>query len=116
MRRLAATVDARWRDRNDFRACVSSWAEKLKVEATSVHLRRMDHKWASCSLHGRITFNVELLEHERAFGEYVIVHELIHLRVKNHGRLFKGLMGAYLPDWKQRAALAGGVENCAQSL
>jgi predicted metal-dependent hydrolase len=46
---------------------------------------------------------MELLELDREFGEYVIVHELIHLKVPNHGPLFSALLAAYLPDWKQRA-------------
>jgi len=64
----------------------------------------MNRKWASCSPKGRVTFSVDLLETDRDFQEYVIVHELLHLRVPNHGRLFRSLLSAYLPDWEKRAA------------
>jgi len=63
----------------------------------------MRRKWASCSRKGRLTFDAALLHLDREFGEYVIVHELIHLKVPNHGPVFSALLGAYLPDWKQRA-------------
>lgn len=57
----------------------------------------MTRKWASCSIKGRITFNSELLRQPRRFQEFVIVHELLHLKIHNHGKLFKSLLKAYLP-------------------
>lgn len=58
----------------------------------------MTRKWASCSPRGVVTFSLDLLEEDRQFGEVVIVHELLHLQVPNHGKLFKSLMMAHLPD------------------
>jgi predicted metal-dependent hydrolase len=45
-----------------------------------------------------------LLDEPASFREVVIVHELLHLLVPNHGKLFKSLMNAYLPGWEARAA------------
>lgn len=81
-----------------FRARVAVWAAKIGVQPTEVHLRPMRRKWASCSSRGRLTFDTGLLRQSRAFADYVIVHELLHLRVPNHGRLFKSLLAALLPD------------------
>lgn len=50
-----------------------------------------------------MTFNEDLLAQNESFQEYVIVHELLHLRVPNHGKLFRSLMSLYLPDWEERA-------------
>jgi len=47
-----------------------------------------------------LTFSQDLLREQRPFQEAVVVHELLHLRVPNHGRLFKSLMTAYVPDWE----------------
>jgi hypothetical protein len=41
----------------------------------------------------------DLLKEDADFQEMVIVHELLHLYIPNHGKLFKSLMNAYLPDW-----------------
>ena len=80
---------------------VSKWAEKLDVEPKEIHLRSMKNKWASLSQNERLTFNTELLEMEREFCDYVIVHELLHMKVPNHCKLFKSLMFAFLPDWER---------------
>ena len=64
----------------------------------------MTRKWASCSSKGRITFNPELFGQPYRFQEFVIVHELLHLKIPNHGKLFKSLLKAYLSQQKQSAA------------
>ena len=84
-----------------FKSNVFEWAEKLDVEPKEIHLRSMKNKWASLSQNGRLTFNKELLEIESDFCDYVIVHELLHMKVPNHGKLFKSLMFAFLPDWER---------------
>jgi hypothetical protein len=62
----------------------------------------MSTKWASMSTAGRLTLNSELLALPKSAGEYVIVHELVHLLAPNHGKAFKSFMSAYLPDWEER--------------
>ncbi len=49
-----------------------------------------------------MTLDVGLLTLPKELGEFVIVHELVHLLVPNHGRVFKSFMHAYLPDWETR--------------
>jgi predicted metal-dependent hydrolase len=53
----------------------------------------------------------QICVHEpKTFQDYVIVHELLHLQVPNHGKLFKSLMNAYLPGWEAiLEAQNGGV-------
>mgnify|MGYP001442401104 CR=1 FL=1 len=78
------------------RAEVMAWAERLGVTPREVRVRPMRRKWASCSSAGRLTFNSELLRQPSAFRAEVIVHELLHLQVPNHGRLFRALLRAHL--------------------
>lgn len=75
----------------EFRDEVSRWADKVGVDYKEIHLREMKTKWASCSSLGRLTFNTELLEKPYEFRKEVILHELIHLKVPNHGKLFRTL-------------------------
>ena len=91
----------RWRDREQFKARVLEWAAKLDVKAHSIYIRPMSRKWASCSTAGTLSFNDELLRMDKRLGDYVIVHELLHFSVPNHGKLWKALMRAHLGDYEE---------------
>ncbi len=79
---------------------ISAWARRIGVEdrIREIHLRPMKRKWASCSSRGRLTFDTDLLRQPAAFRREVIVHELLHLKVPNHGPLFRALLKAYLDE------------------
>lgn len=79
-----------------FKAEVEAWAKRIGVEPKEVHIRPMVRKWGSCSTLGRVTFSSDLLSESAEFRRRVIVEELLHLKVPNHGRLFKSLLRAYL--------------------
>jgi len=83
-------------DKERFKMRVSEWANKLDVRIRSVAIRPMRNKWASCSTGGNLNFNEDLLAFERDVVDYVIVHELLHFFVPNHGKLWKSLMRAHL--------------------
>ena len=79
---------------------ISYWAKKIKVAPKQIRISKMKRKWASCSTKGWVCFNIDLLNKSLKFRDYAIVHELLHLIIPNHGKLFQTLMSAYLPDWK----------------
>ncbi len=75
---------------------IEAWARRIGVEPGNIRVREMKRKWASCSSRGTLTFNAELMAQPAAFRAEAIVHELLHLKVPNHGKLFKALMKSYL--------------------
>jgi len=79
-----------------FKAEVQAWSKQIKVTLKAVHVRPMKRKWGSCSSAGRATFSTDLLTQPAKFRREAIVHELLHLKVPNHGKLFKSLLRAYL--------------------
>jgi predicted metal-dependent hydrolase len=83
-----------------FAARTREWAARLDVQVRAVSIRKMRTKWASCSTAARLTFDESLLEQSRDLQDYVIVHELLHVQVPNHGRLWKSLMRAHLGDYE----------------
>lgn len=89
-----------WQNRAEFKVRVFEWAAKLDVQVHGLYVRPMRNKWASCSTAGTLSFNDELLGMDRELGEYVIVHELLHFSVPNHGKLWKSLMHAHLGDYE----------------
>ena len=88
------------RSKDKFKAEVIKWAEKISVNPSQIRVQKMTKKWASCSTKGCICFSTDLLKEPQAFQDYVIVHELLHLQTPNHGKLFKSMLNAYLPNWK----------------
>lgn len=80
---------------------VAFWTRRLKVRPEVVRVRRMTRKWGSCSTRGIITLAEDLADRESGFQDFVIVHELLHLRVPNHGKVFKALMRLHVPGWRQ---------------
>lgn len=83
-----------------FRAEVLAWAERLGVTPREIRIQPMKRKWASCSSRGRLTFDTALLRQPAEFRREVIVHELLHLKVPNHSRLFRVLLKAYLDRYQ----------------
>ncbi|PYJ84770.1 MAG: metal-dependent hydrolase [Verrucomicrobia bacterium] len=84
-----------------FKDQVTHWAGRIRVRPRQLRLQRMRRKWASCSTLGTVSFSTDILGQSMAFREYVIVHELLHLKVPNHGKLFKTLLRAYIPDYEK---------------
>lgn len=84
----------------DLRRRALAWAVKLQVNPRVVRVQDMRRKWGSCSSAGTVTLATDLLDQELRFQDYVIVHELLHLRYSNHGRMFKALMSAHVPGWR----------------
>lgn len=86
-------------EKQEFLLEVQNWATKIRARNFHVRMRAMKRKWASCSKRRNVTFNTDLLRESQIFRDYVIVHELLHLKVPNHGKLFKSLIRAYLPGY-----------------
>ena len=80
---------------------VDCWVQRLKVQPPRLRVQPMKRKWGSCSTAGNITLASDLADQEPGFQDFVIAHELLHLRVPNHGKLFKALMTAHVPDWRK---------------
>ncbi len=80
----------------ELKAEVAAWAKRIGVQPRELHIRQMRRKWGSCSTEGRVTLNQELLRASADLRREVIVEELLHLRVPNHGKLFRAFKRVYL--------------------
>jgi predicted metal-dependent hydrolase len=102
------------KEKNTFKVRVRSWAEKLEVQVRAITVRPMKNKWASCSTAGNLTFDSDLMRFGPKEWDYVIVHELLHFYIPNHGRLWKSLMRAHLGEYEkvEKKLIAGrSVQN-----
>jgi predicted metal-dependent hydrolase len=99
-----AVIDAHAR----LRRRVDAWARRLKVQPRSIRFQRMTRKWGSCSTRGTVTLAADLTQQSADFQDVVIVHELLHLRIPNHARLFKAVMTVHVPHWRSQSVLKVG--------
>ena len=76
--------------------------QHLGIEYPELALRVMKSRWGSCTPSGRIILNVKLIQVPKDFIDYVVIHELCHLKEHNHSRKYYDLMDRAMPDWKQR--------------
>jgi predicted metal-dependent hydrolase len=71
-------------------------------EMPTLTVRKMTRRWGSCTKSGTIALNIDLIKVPLTFIDYVIVHELCHLKIHNHSPAFYRLLTRSMPDWRQR--------------
>jgi predicted metal-dependent hydrolase len=86
--------------RNLFRETLIKYTD-YGFSPTGLVIRKMKTRWGSCSSKGKIALSSDLIRLDRFYGEYVIIHELCHLRHHNHGSGFYGLLSELYPDWRR---------------
>lgn len=70
-------------------------------EVPALQVRRLAKRWGSCSPNGSLLLNVEAVKLPIGCIDYLLMHELCHLRVPHHGRRFWRLLDACMPDWER---------------
>lgn len=86
------------------------WEARTGLYCTSWQIKNMTTRWGTCNTGTRkLWFSLHLAKQPRACLEYVILHELCHLRVSNHGKAFVALMDEYMPDWRIRKQVLNNV-------
>jgi predicted metal-dependent hydrolase len=95
----AAHAEVRFNER--LTACMQQIAG-WNIPTPQLEIRSMVRSWGSCSPSGRLTLNIDIVRAPRACIDYVILHEICHLVHPNHSREFYKLLGAVVPDWRNR--------------
>ncbi len=84
---------------------VAHFAAIMGLYPSGVKITRAEKRFGSCSGKNSLCFSYHLMRYPDAAVDYVVVHELAHIRHKNHGREFYALIASVLPDYKQRKKL-----------
>ena len=84
---------------------VQKYAPQMGVKPTGLKITSAVTRWGSCSGLNSICFSYRFALLPREASEYIVVHELAHIRVKNHGPRFYEQVRRILPDYKERIAL-----------
>ena len=78
------------------------WTGVTGLRPTSWQTKNMTTRWGTCNTQtGKIWFNLQLAKKPPECLEYIILHELAHLRVRNHGPAFTAILDRYMPDWRE---------------
>lgn len=84
---------------------LQTWSEKMQLFPTYVGYRKNKTRWGSCNGKNRLSFNTNLAKMHPDFIEYVVVHELAHIKHKNHSKAFWAEVEKFLPNYKNRKKL-----------
>jgi predicted metal-dependent hydrolase len=81
---------------------IRKWEPQLGVKVSKYYLQRMKTKWGGCN-HRRchIRLNTELVKKPKSLLEYVVVHEMLHLREPSHNQRFTELLAEHYPAWRE---------------
>ena len=84
---------------------VKYYAKIMQVEPASVKINSAKKRYGSCSGINNLNFSLYLMEKDERFIEYVVVHELAHIRHHNHSKDFYRFVEQFMPDYKERMKL-----------
>jgi predicted metal-dependent hydrolase len=73
----------------------------LDIEPPPIAIRALKQRWGSTTKAGRITFNVDLVKLPLPCIDYVVAHELVHVRIPNHSPAYWRMLSRVMPDWKR---------------
>ncbi|MBD2550034.1 M48 family metallopeptidase [Microcystis elabens FACHB-917] len=92
--------------RQEAAGLIEHWQRRLGVQMNRLFVQAMSRQWGSCNPATRnIRLNTQLAQKPRACLDYVVLHELAHLRVPTHEEKFVALLDALQPDWPERRRL-----------
>lgn len=81
---------------------IEKWEKILDVKSNRWEVKQMKTMWGSCNHRTRnIIFNLELVKKPVHCIEYIVVHELLHIKVRLHNEEFTALLNRYFPNWRQ---------------
>ena len=79
------------------------WSRITGLIPDSWQIKNMKTRWGTCNPGtGKLWFNLQLASRPPEALDYVVLHELAHLRVRDHGREFQAILDRYMPDWRMR--------------
>ena len=81
------------------------FSELTGLTPTAIRISSAKARFGSCSAKNSVSYSLYLMNYPKEAIDYVVLHELSHIRHKNHGRAFYELIAKYMPDYKERAKL-----------
>ncbi|EDM24096.1 M48 family metallopeptidase [Caminibacter mediatlanticus] len=90
---------------------INKYSKKMNLYPSKISFREKNTSWGSCTYKNHITFNLKLVSLPVELIEYVVVHELAHIKEKNHSKKFWKIVEKYLPDYKDKIKKIRKIEK-----
>jgi len=86
--------------KEDLPLIIDKWAKCMGLEYGKISFRKTKRQWGSCSSKNNLSFNTMIMKLPKKVMEYIVVHELAHIKHKHHQKSFWALVEDYLPNYK----------------
>ncbi len=83
-------------------ALLEKWNEQYQLSWNKVAIRNQSSRWGSCSSKKNLNFSYKIVFLSERLAEYLVVHELCHLKEFNHSQIFWDMVSVTIPDYKER--------------
>ncbi len=80
---------------------VRKWSKVMKLPFNQLKFMKLEKRWGSCTPSNNIIINIDAVKLPYSLIDYLIVHELVHTKVKNHSKEFWAEVSKHLPNWKE---------------
>ena len=89
------------RAKDIFSEILTRYSKMLEIDFNTFSIKTMKTRWGSCKISSRhITLNLELIKKPKKSIEYVILHELAHIKYPYHNQDFYNYLNIHIPDWE----------------
>ncbi|CAM1350995.1 M48 family metallopeptidase [Tenacibaculum insulae] len=80
---------------------VRKWSKKTELQFNELKFRQLEKRWGSCTPSNNIIINVDAIKLPYSLIDYLIVHELVHTKVKSHSKEFWAELSKHIQNWKE---------------
>lgn len=80
---------------------LKKWSKKTGLNYGKIQFKKLEKQWGSCSPNNAITINIESIKLPYSLIDYLLVHELVHTKIKNHSKEFWAEVSKHIPNWRE---------------
>lgn len=80
---------------------IKKWSKDTGLAYKNLKIRRLGKRWGSCTPSNDIIINIDAVKLSYSLIDYLLIHELVHTRIKNHSKEFWAELSKHMPNWKE---------------
>ena len=80
---------------------IEKWSQTTGLEPADINFRKLSKRWGSCTKSNEIIINFDAVKLPFTLIDYIVVHELVHVKHKDHSKEFYKEIAKFIPEWKE---------------